>query len=93
MLGLLALTAPIGSAAARPDRGLVTTADDSLVIGAVGDMACDPANRHSTQEPQPSVFLQRFGYLRTTLGSSGWSAEFIDSSGVVADSSSGTCHT
>jgi acid phosphatase type 7 len=42
--------------------------------------------------PQPVVYLRRFGYLRMTLAPSGWSAEFVDSTGAVADSSSGSCH-
>ena len=43
--------------------------------------------------PQPLVYLKRFGYLRLSLEPTGWSAEFVDSSGAVADTSSGTCHT
>lgn len=45
-----------------------------------------------TVKPQPLVHRQSFGYLRMTLGSSGWSAEFVDASGTVTDTSSGTCH-
>lgn len=44
-------------------------------------------------QPQPLVFLKRFGYLRMTLEPAGWNTEFIDSTGAVADTSSGTCHT
>jgi hypothetical protein len=43
--------------------------------------------------PQPLVYLKRFGYLRLSLEPTGWSAEFVDSTGAVADTSSGTCHT
>jgi len=46
-----------------------------------------------TVQPQPVTHLQRFGYLRMTLDTSGWSAQFIDSTGTVADTSTGTCHT
>ena len=56
VVGLTALTAPTGSAASRPG-GLDLTADvDSVVIGAVGDMACDPSEqqvpRRSRQRQQ-----------------------------------------
>jgi hypothetical protein len=42
--------------------------------------------------PKPTVHLQTFGYLRMTLDPAGWSTEFVDSTGTVADRSSGTCH-
>lgn len=45
-----------------------------------------------TVTPPPVTHLQRFGYLRMTLDPTGWTSEFIDSTGVVADTSSGTCH-
>lgn len=45
-----------------------------------------------TVTPSPVVHLQRFGYLRLTLQAAGWTAEFIDSTGAVADTSTGTCH-
>jgi hypothetical protein len=44
-------------------------------------------------QPQPVVYRRTFGYLRMTLESASWQAEFIDSTGVVLDSSSGTCHS
>jgi Calcineurin-like phosphoesterase len=40
----------------------------------------------------PAAKAKAFGYLKMTLYSSSWSAEFIDSSGVVLDTSSGNCH-
>lgn len=43
-------------------------------------------------KPQPAVRLRTFGYLRLTLETSGWDAQFVDSTGTVLDSSSGTCH-
>jgi hypothetical protein len=46
----------------------------------------------ATVTPKPTVHLQTFGYLRLTLSPTGWSAEFVDFTGAVADRSSGTCH-
>jgi hypothetical protein len=71
--------------AADPTLGIT-----EYVVGTGGEnfMAFVP-----TVTPQPVTHLQRFGYLRMTLGVSGWNAEFIDSTGAVADTSSGTCHT
>lgn len=45
-----------------------------------------------TIQPKPVLHLQRFGYLRMRLKAAGWRAEFIDSTGTVADTSTGTCH-
>jgi acid phosphatase type 7 len=46
-----------------------------------------------TQTSSALVYKKTFGYLRMTLHSSGWSTQFIDASGDVLDTSSGTCHT
>jgi hypothetical protein len=46
----------------------------------------------TTVQPQPAVHLQRFGYLRLALGETGWTAQFVDATGAVLDSSSGVCH-
>jgi hypothetical protein len=46
-----------------------------------------------TVTPAPVTHVQRFGYLRMTLDPNGWVAQFVDSTGTVADTSSGTCHT
>jgi hypothetical protein len=42
--------------------------------------------------PQPVASKKTFGYLRFTLQAKGWKAEFVNSSGSVLDTSSGTCH-
>jgi hypothetical protein len=46
----------------------------------------------STARPQPVFWARTFGYLRLTLGATGWQAEFIDYRGVVLDTSRGDCH-
>jgi acid phosphatase type 7 len=42
--------------------------------------------------PAPQVNLKTFGYLRMVLHQTGYDAEFVDSTGAVRDTFSGTCH-
>lgn len=73
------------SGGSDPSNGLT-----EYIVGTGGEnlMAFDP-----TVSPHPVDHLQEFGYLRMTLGTSGWTAQFIDATGAVADTSDGTCHT
>jgi hypothetical protein len=41
--------------------------------------------------PHPVASAKTFGFLRMTLSSGGWQAAFVNSSGTVLDTSSGTC--
>jgi hypothetical protein len=59
------------------------------VVGTGGE---DLVSNKSSAVPQPLSYHKSFGYLRMTLLPSGWTAEFVDPSGAVLDSSSGTCH-
>ncbi|MDX6298594.1 MAG: hypothetical protein QOI51_2451 [Nocardioidaceae bacterium] len=59
------------------------------IVGTGGE-ALQPIAR--TAAPQPVAYSKTFGYLRMTLHSAGWDAQFIDSSGAVLDTSAGTCH-
>ena len=65
---------------------------DGITQYTVGSGGEGLQNLLTTAQPQPLVFLKRFGYLRLTLEPDGWTGEFIDSTGTVADTSSGTCH-
>jgi hypothetical protein len=67
-----------------PDNGIT-----QYIVGTGGEGL---QNLVTTKFPQPEVFLKRFGYLRMTLEPTGWTAEFVDSTGAVADTSAGTCH-
>lgn len=49
-------------------------------------------NVSSGAVPQPVAWRKTFGYLRLTLHPTGWDSEFIDSTGTVLDTSSGSCH-
>ncbi len=40
----------------------------------------------------PLAWAKSFGYLRMTLLPAGWTADFVDTTGTVLDSSSGVCH-
>jgi hypothetical protein len=73
------------SGAADPTGGIT-----EYVVGTGGEGFTDFV---STIRPKPVVHLQRFGYLRIRLNASGWRAKFIDSTGTVADTSTGTCHS
>lgn len=46
----------------------------------------------TTANPQPLYKRKGFGYLRMNLEESGWSSQFVTSTGAVVDSFSGTCH-
>ena len=59
------------------------------VVGTGGE---DLFDRNTQLQPQPLVFDKTFGYLRMTLHPNGWDAQFIDVTGKILDTSSGTCH-
>lgn len=59
------------------------------VVGTGGEQRVSVAR---AARPQPSYWARTFGYLRLTLGATGWKAEFIDYRGVVLDTSAGACH-
>jgi hypothetical protein len=46
----------------------------------------------STAIPSPEFRLKTFGYLRMVLHPTGYDGQFYDSTGVLKDSFSGTCH-
>ena len=60
------------------------------VVGTGGESL---ASLSSAASPQPVAYAKKFGYLRMSLEPIGWSTEFIDSSGNLRDTSSGTCHS
>jgi hypothetical protein len=60
------------------------------VVGTGGE-GLNPLS--SLAVPQPLAFKKSFGYLRLTLQASGWTAQFISSTGATLDTSAGTCHT
>ena len=60
-----------------------------VIVGTGGESLVKASSKAN---PSPLVNLRTFGYLRMVLRSSGYDAEFIDSSGAVRDSFSGTCH-
>jgi Calcineurin-like phosphoesterase len=47
---------------------------------------------NTTVTPQPDAYAKSFGYLRMTLGTADWTAEFIDDLGYTRDNSTGVCH-
>jgi hypothetical protein len=74
------------AADATPD---VTNGITEYVVGTGGEKE---VALQSTASPQPAAYLKSFGYLRITLLPAGWTADFVDPSGTVLDSSSGACH-
>jgi hypothetical protein len=68
-----------------PDHDGIT----EYVVGTGGEsLVAVPA----TASPMPSVWKKSFGYARLTLRADGWDMDFVNASGAVLDSSSGTCH-
>jgi hypothetical protein len=59
------------------------------VVGTGGE-ALNSVN--SSALPQPIVWRKTFGYLRMTLLATGWTAQFLNASRTVRDTSSGACH-
>jgi hypothetical protein len=53
----------------------------------------DQVNASPNVKPASLRSTTAFGYLRMTLRSAGWSAEFVGLGGRVLDESSGFCHT
>jgi hypothetical protein len=77
-------------AAMDPNGNLnLATGITEYVVGTGGE---DQNSLKSSATPQPLSYHKAFGYLKMTLLSSGWTAEFVNPSGTVLDSSSGTCH-
>jgi hypothetical protein len=74
------------SGAADPVNGIT-----EYVVGTGGEALAPPVK--ITYSPQPlKAIAKTFGYLRLTLTPNGWSADFVDTSGNVLDTSSGACH-
>ncbi len=59
------------------------------VVGTGGEQQVTVA---ASALPRPAVWIKTFGYLRLVLGDAGWTTEFVDSTGAVLDTSSGSCH-
>ncbi len=59
------------------------------VIGTGGEAL---AGHSLAVTPQPLAYDKSFGYLRLSLEPAGWTAEFINDSGQVLDTSAGVCH-
>jgi hypothetical protein len=59
------------------------------VVGTGGESF---ASVNSGVSPQPVVWRKTFGYLRLVLHPLGWDSAFIDSTGAVLDTATGTCH-
>jgi hypothetical protein len=73
------------SGVADPVNGIT-----EYVVGTGGEAF---AGVSSAYTPQPArAIVKTFGFLRLTLASGGWSADFVDTTGQVLDTSSGTCH-
>jgi hypothetical protein len=73
--------APMSPTGAKTAAGLT-----EYIVGTGGEAL-------QTFNSKALVYKPTFGYLRMTLHSSGWSAQFINATGEVLDTSSGTCHT
>jgi hypothetical protein len=59
------------------------------IVGTGGEKQA-PVN--SLAVPYPVAHAKTFGYLRITLQPTSWTAEFVDYTGAVRDTSTGTCH-
>jgi len=61
------------------------------VIVGTGGESLGPLPK--TASPSPQFRLKTFGYLRMVLHPTGYDGQFYDSTGVLKDSFSGTCHS
>jgi uncharacterized repeat protein (TIGR01451 family) len=62
---------------------------EEVIVGTGGE-SLQAAS--SASNPKPLANQRAFGYLRLVLHPTGYTATFVNSSGVVKDSFSGTCH-
>ena len=60
------------------------------IVGTGGE---NLAHLATTTSPRRVKAISTFGYLRMKLKASGWKAEFLDTAGVVQDTSKRMCHT
>jgi Calcineurin-like phosphoesterase len=74
------------SGAADPTNGIT-----EYIVGTGGEETVG-FKAPTTAALTPLAKQRTFGYLRMSLSSTGWSAAFVDSTGAVLDTSSGTCH-
>jgi hypothetical protein len=77
-------------APAKPSGG--SDAQNGITEYVVGTGGENLTSLKSSARPQPVTYKKTFGYLRMTLLSGGWDADFISSTGQRLDSSAGSCH-
>lgn len=70
--------------ASDPVNGLT-----EYIVGTGGESQMP---RTASLLPMAAAYAKSFGYLRMTLLPTGWTAQFLDTTGAVLDTSSGTCH-
>lgn len=72
-----------------PDGNADAEGVTEYVIGTGGESLTAAS---SLARPQPLATQKAFGYSRFTLHADGWDMQFVNTSGQVLDSASGTCH-
>jgi uncharacterized repeat protein (TIGR01451 family) len=72
------------SGAADPANGI-----REVIVGTGGEALVSAS---ASANPAPLANYRTFGYLRMVLHATGYEAQFIDSTGSVKDTFSGTCH-
>jgi Calcineurin-like phosphoesterase len=78
--------------ALNPNGNVDRTKGITQFIVGTGGEAADQISAAIPPNPSPVAAAEAFGYLRMNLKPTGWTARFINDTGTVLDTSTGTCH-